>query len=86
MMLYQMEKTTLLNRGGIADLPLLGRLLAFCQKFREPSFWEVIDSFLLAYGSFAASKNDFYELWQQHRQWKTMEMSEASLDTYNEGY
>ena len=46
-----------LNRGGIADLPLLRTLLAICQKSREPSFWEVIDSFvLLAYASLAASR------------------------------
>ena len=31
-----------LNRGGIADLPLLRTLLAICQKSQEPSFWEVI--------------------------------------------
>ena len=42
------------NRGGIADLPLLR--MAIHQKFWEPSFWEVIDSFvLLAYTSVAAS-------------------------------
>ena len=29
-----------LNRGGIADLPLLRTLLAIRQKSREPSFWE----------------------------------------------
>ena len=28
----------LLNRGGIADLPLLRSILAFCQKSREPGF------------------------------------------------
>ena len=33
-----------LNRGGIADLPLLRTLLAIHQKFPEPSFWEVMDS------------------------------------------
>ena len=44
-------------RGGIADLPLLRTLLAICQKSREPSFWEVMDSFvLLAYASLAASR------------------------------
>ena len=31
-------------------------------------------------------KSDFYELWQQHKQLKTMEMSEAWPDIYNEGY
>ena len=46
----------LLNRGGIADLPLLRTLLAICQKSWEPSFWKVMDSFvLLAYASLAAS-------------------------------
>ena len=46
-----------LNRGGIADLPLLRTLLAIHQKSRQPSFWEVIDSFaLLAYESLAASR------------------------------
>ena len=47
----------LLNRGGIADLLLLRTLLAIRQKSREPSFWEVMDSFVfLAYASFAASR------------------------------
>ena len=46
-----------LNRGGIAYLPLLGTLLAICQKSQEPHFWEVMDSFvLLAYVSLAASR------------------------------
>ena len=46
-----------LNRGGMTDLPLLRTLLAMCQKSREPSFWEVMDSFvLLAYASLAASR------------------------------
>ena len=47
----------LLNRGGIADLPLLRMLLAIHQKSQEPSFWEVMDSLvLLAYASLAASR------------------------------
>ena len=46
-----------LNRGGIADLPLLRTLLAIHQKSRDPSFWEVMDSFVLvAYASLAASR------------------------------
>ena len=46
-----------LNRGGIAYLPLLRTLLAIRQKSREPSFWEVMDSFVLvAYASLAASR------------------------------
>ena len=44
-----------MNRGDIADLPLLRTLLAIHQKSQEPSFWEVIDSFVfLAYASLAA--------------------------------
>ena len=47
----------LLNRGAIADLPLLRTLLAICQKSWKPSFWKVMDSFvLLAYASLAASR------------------------------
>ena len=43
-----------LNRGGIADIPLLRTLFATSQKSWEPSFGEVIGSFvLLAYASLA---------------------------------
>ena len=46
-----------LNRGGIVDLPLLRTLLVIHQKSREPSFWEVMDSFVIvAYASLAASR------------------------------
>ena len=34
-----------LNRGVIADLPLLKTILAICQKSREPSFWEELLEF-----------------------------------------
>ena len=52
-----------LNRGGIADLPLLRTLLAIRQKSREGSFWEVMDSFvLLAYASLAASRTLLQQL------------------------
>ena len=57
--LWDAEDNTsgLLNRGGIADLPLFRTLLAIHKKSREPSFWEVIDSFVLvAYASLAASR------------------------------
>ena len=44
-----------LYRGGIADLPVLRTLFAIRQKSQGPSFWEVIDSFvLLRYASLAA--------------------------------
>ena len=46
-----------LNRGGIVDLLLLGTLSAICQKSRELSFWEVMDSFVFAsYESLSASR------------------------------
>ena len=46
-----------LNRGGIEDLPLLRTLLAIHLKSREPSFWKVMDSFvLLVYAKLAASR------------------------------
>ena len=44
-----------LNRGGIANLPLLKILLAICQKSQKPSFWKVMESFVfLAYASLTA--------------------------------
>ena len=43
-----------LNRGGIADLPLLKTLLAIHQNSREQNFWQVRKSFVLvAYASLA---------------------------------
>ena len=62
-----MQKTTSedrpLNRGGIEDLFLLRTLLAIRQKSREPSLWEVMDSFvLLAYASLAASRTFLQQL------------------------
>ena len=36
------EKTELLNRRGISNLPLW-KTLAIYQKSQEPSFWEVMD-------------------------------------------
>ena len=33
-----------LNRGHIADIPLMRTLLVICQKPQEPSFWELISS------------------------------------------
>ena len=46
-----------LNRGGIADIPLLRTLLANHQNSGEPCFWEVIESFVLsAYASLTASR------------------------------
>ena len=35
-----------LNRESISDLPLLRTVLAICQNSQEPSFWEVMDSFV----------------------------------------
>ena len=38
----------LLNRGGIADLHIWRILLTIRQKSREPSFWEVMESFFIS--------------------------------------
>ena len=57
------EDNTLLNRRVIADSPLLRTLLAICQRSRELTFWEVMDSFvLLAYASLAASRTHLQRL------------------------
>ena len=48
-----------LNIGGIADLPLLRPLLAICQKFRGPSFLEVMDSCFISICKFGSFKNPF---------------------------
>ena len=102
-----------LNRGSIADLPLLRTLLAICQKsrakflgsdglfcfsstcqfgsFKNP--FAMITSLSELYFRFRrfillvqTKKSDFYELWQQHKLLKTMEMSEVGPDTYDERY
>ena len=53
----------LLSSGVIADLPLLRTLLAICQMLQEPSFWEVMDLFvLLAYTRLAASRTLLQQL------------------------
>ena len=52
-----------LNRGGIVDLPLLKTLLALHQKSQEPSFWKMMDSFvLIKYASLAASRTLLQQL------------------------
>ena len=44
---YAEENTSgALNRRGIANLSLLRTLLAIFEKLQEPSFWDVIDSFV----------------------------------------
>ena len=58
MLLYQMQKTTPLGQWMRRYSRFtLKALLAVCQKSRESSCWEVIDSFVfLAYASLAASR------------------------------
>ena len=63
--LYQMQKTTAPGRWTEeeTDLPFLRTVLATHQKSWEPSFWKVMDSFvLLAYASFAASRTFLQQL------------------------
>ena len=47
----------LLNRGGIANLPMLRTILAICQKSHKSSFWEVMDSFCISICNFGSFKN-----------------------------
>ena len=54
-----------LNRGGIADLPLLRTLLAIRQKSQEPSFWEVMDSCFISICKFGKFKNPFATITSQ---------------------
>ena len=49
----------LLNRGGIADLPLFRTLLAVRQKSQELSFWEVIDFCFISICKSGSFKNPF---------------------------
>ena len=52
-----------LNRGSVADLPLLRTLLAICQKSWKPGFWEVIDSIVLVtYANLAVSRTLLQQL------------------------
>ena len=46
------DTSGLLNRRGIADLPLLRTLSAIHPKSREPSFREVMDSCFISIGKF----------------------------------
>ena len=47
------------NRGGIADLSLLRTILAVHQKSRKPSFWEVMNSYLISISMFGSFKSPF---------------------------
>ena len=51
-----------LNRGGIADLPLLRTLLAIRQKSWEPSYWEVMDSCFISICKFGSLRILFQRL------------------------
>ena len=48
-----------LNRTGIADLPLLRTLLAIHHKSWESSFWEVLDSCFISICKFGSFNNPF---------------------------
>ena len=58
-----------LNRGGIADLPLLTTLLAIHQKSQEPSFWDASRTLLqrlLACLNFTLDSEGLY-LWYKQK-------------------
>ena len=52
----------LFSIGGIVDLSLFRTLLVIPQKSREPSFYEVMNSVLVAYTSLAASRTNLQRL------------------------
>ena len=69
-----------MNRGGIADLPLLRTLLPIYQNSEEPNFWEVMVSFALeAYPSLAASKTLLHQLLARLN--FTLDSEDYSVDT-----
>ena len=62
-----------LNWGGIADLPLLRTLLAIRQKSWEPSFWEMMNSFVwLAYASLGASRTKIKSMENKTKTWSEL--------------
>ena len=72
-----MDSFILLAYASLAASRTLLQLLLACLNF-------ALDSEDLS--CWNKQKSAFYELWQQHKQLKNMDMSEAWLDTYDEGY
>ena len=72
-----MESFVLVAYASLAASSILWQLLLACLNF-------TLDSEDLSW--WYKKKRDFYEQWQQHTLLKTMDMSEVSPDTYNEGY
>ena len=82
-----------LNRGGIANLPLLRTpnspkvprakflgsdgLFCFSSICKFGTSRTLLQQLLKIYSVGTNEKSDFYELWQQHKLLKTMEMSEV---------
>ena len=78
--------TRSLNRVSIADLALLGTLLAMCQKSSEPSFWitSLFELYFktLIYFVGKNKKKRFLWVMAAAQALKTIEMSEVWPDTY----
>ena len=72
-----MDSFTLLAYTSLEASRTLFQQLLACLNF----FW-----IQKIYSVDTNEKSDFYELWQHHKQLKTMKMSEAWPDTYNKGY
>ena len=73
-----MDSFVLLSYAGLAASRTLLQQLLACLKFNLDS------EYLLCW--YKQNKNDFYKIWQQHKQLNPMEVSEAWPDTYVEGY
>ena len=63
-----------------ASRTFLQQLLA-CLNFTLDSEFQLYFRFILI-----KQKSNFYELWQQHKLLKTVEMSEVLSDIYDEGH
>ena len=94
------NNSSLLNRGGIySRFTFVENTISNSPKVLRAKFLGVMDSFVLItslselYFRFRfillvqmKKKKDFYDLWQQHKLLKTMEMSVVRPVTYDEWY
>ena len=94
------NNSSLLNRGGIySRFTFVENTISNSPKVLRAKFLGVMDSFVLItslselYFRFRfillvqmKKKKDFYDLWQQHKLLKTMEMSVVRPATYDEWY
>ena len=71
-----MDSFVVLAYASLAASRTLSQQLLACLNFRITRFIRLVQT----------KKGDFYEIWQQRKQLKTMEMSQALPDIFYEGY